>query len=122
MSEPTISVFINDPEGYAQWLEEHPDGWLINDGIQYGPVVHHATCDHIHPRSTSSEKNLAANPKHCARDCDALVAWAAIMGITWRVPCHRAQCRTHPAVQQRIVEWDADLERAETLTAMDEEG
>ena len=122
MSEPTISVFFNDPEAYAQWLEAHPDGWLLNAGTSYGPMIHHATCDHIQPRSTSPEKNLAANPKHCARDCDAIVAWAAIMGITWRVPCHRAQCRTHPAVQQRIVEWDADLERAETLTAMDEEG
>jgi hypothetical protein len=107
MSEPTISVFFDDPEGYAQWLEAHPDGWLLNAGTSYGPMIHHATCDHIHPRSTSPEKNLAANPKHCARDGDALVARAAIMEITWRVPCHRAQCRTHPAVQQRIVEWDA---------------
>ena len=121
MSEPTISVFFDDPEGYPQWLEAHPDGWLLNAGTSYSPMIHHATCDHIPSRSTSPEKNLAANPKHCASDCDALVAWAAIMGITWRVPCHRAQCRTHPAVQQRIVEWDAALEWAETLTAMDEE-
>jgi hypothetical protein len=80
MIEPTISVFFDDPEGYAQWLEAHPDGWLLNAGTSYGPMIHHATCDHIHPGSTSPEKNLAANPKHCARDCDALVAWAAIMG------------------------------------------
>ena len=56
MSEPTISVFFNDPEGYAQWLEAHPDGWLLNAGTSYGPMIHHATCDHIHPRSTSPEE------------------------------------------------------------------
>jgi hypothetical protein len=122
MSEPTISVFFDDPEGYARWLEAHPDGWLLNAGTSYGPMVHHATCDYIHPASPRSEKNLTANPKHCARDADALVAWAARMGIVWRVPCQRAQCPTHPAVQQRIVEWEASLERAETLNAMDEEG
>jgi hypothetical protein len=110
MSEPTISVFLNDPEGYAQWLEAHPDGWLLNAGTSYGPMIHHASCDHIHPRSTSPEKDLTENPKHCARDCDALASWAARMEINLRVPCHRAQCRTHPVVQRLIVEWEASLQ------------
>ena len=117
MSEPTISVFFNDPEGYAQWLEAHPDGWILHDGTSFGPMIHHATCDYINPRSTSPEKNLTANRKYCARDCDALVARAAIEGMKWEVPCQRAQCRTLPAVQQRIVEWDA---RDKTPAAMDE--
>ena len=121
MSEPTISVFFDDPEGYAQWLEAHPDGWLLNAGTSYGPMIHHATCDYIRPASPRSEKNLTANPKHCALDCGVLVAWASHVGIVVEVPCQRAQCRTHPAVQQIIAEWEASPKRREVRAAMDEE-
>ena len=120
MREPTISVFFDDPEGYAQWLEAHPDGWLINDGIQYGPVLHHATCDYIHPRSSSAEKNLTANPKHCAQDRVKLVTWADRMRINWGT-CQRAQCKENPEAQARYARWREEQARAETRAAMDEE-
>jgi hypothetical protein len=121
MREPTISVYFRNPENYAGWLEAHPDGWLISVDARGRPKLHHATCDHTHPDSTSSEKDLTGNPKHCALDCGVLVAWASHVGIVVEVPCHRPQCRTHPAAQRIITEWNAYLERREVRAAMDEE-
>src|SRR5687768_12291313 len=115
--EPTISVFFNDPEGYARWLEVNPEGWVINPGIDYGPVLHAATCDHIHPDSTSPAKNLAANPKHCSQDRVKLVTWADRMGINWST-CHRRQCHENPEAAARYARSREEQARAETLTAM----
>jgi hypothetical protein len=120
MSEPTISVFHRDPEGYARWLEVHPEGWLINDGDLYGPALHHATCDHIHPRSTSPEKDLTKNYKHCAQDRVELVTWADDIGINWGT-CHRRQCKENPEARARYARWLREQGWAVTRDAMGEE-
>lgn len=106
MSDPTITIFSDDPAGYADWLDAHPDGWLLNIGDD-GPIIHHASCDHTHPRSTRPTKDLTRNPKPCDLDPAVLLAWAAHHGLVVRIPCHRKQCVAHPALEPIVRAWNA---------------
>jgi hypothetical protein len=121
MSEPTISVFFDDPEGYAQWLDAHPDGWLLNAGTSYGPMIHHATCDHI-PRARRARRRTSRRTRSTAL---ATATPSSPGPRSWGSPGEfpvtaRSAART---LLCSSASWsgNAALERAETRAAMDEE-
>ncbi|MHC4705582.1 MAG: hypothetical protein ACYS8I_00650 [Planctomycetota bacterium] len=76
--------FDNDDEGYFRWIEEHPDGFVLNVRRNPDPsyiVLHSASCGHI-----SSAKRAAgayterSYRKWCSRSVDELREAAILEG------------------------------------------
>lgn len=74
-----LELFENDDEGYLNWLENNPDGFVVNchnpPGSDY-LRLHHASCSHIR---TQERTNWTTNDymKVCSNSVEALERWAA---------------------------------------------
>jgi hypothetical protein len=75
-------LFINEDEGYLEWIRSNPDGYVLNSYCpprQGGLKLHCATCGTI----TTSERNHWTDHgycKTCSKDKDELHWWAQIIG------------------------------------------
>ena len=77
----TAAFFFDDEAGYLNWLENHPQGYVVNTTRARSPnymVLHHARCRKI------SEYNRMAQPggfterqyaKACAATVEELAEW-----------------------------------------------
>jgi hypothetical protein len=79
MEDETVIQFIDDDDGYFRWLENHPEGYVVNCWRNPTPaylVLHRAPCRHIQRwegrTSTSSQYR-----KVCAEAEHELHGWAA---------------------------------------------
>jgi hypothetical protein len=55
----TFTTFHDDSRGYARWLDEHPDGYVLTawSTNPLGGMIHRATCTHVtRLKSTASRK------------------------------------------------------------------
>jgi hypothetical protein len=76
-----LETFEDDDASYERWLEQHPDGYVLNS--RRSPTrsylkLHRATCHHIrvlHPGY--SRWTTGAYIKICADGRDELADWAA---------------------------------------------
>ncbi len=74
--------FIDNEEGYLDWLTEHPHGFVVNCLRKPTPTylkLHSVSCSHI---STSKRTNYtsAAYSKICSDSEQELIDWAAAQG------------------------------------------
>jgi hypothetical protein len=79
-----MEIFWNDEAGYRQWLQTHPDGYVLNLPRRAAPstyvMLHRATCGHIaDPGPSDAPLNYTTNRdyKVCGVDRDRLVSWVA---------------------------------------------
>lgn len=74
-----MRIFVNDDDGYLQWVQAHPHGYVANvDSPQYVkdyPKVHRATHEAV---TTSRRGNYTTKQyrKACSLDLATLEAWA----------------------------------------------
>jgi hypothetical protein len=71
--------FSDDDEGYARWLQEHPDGFVVNTyrrPSQNYLILHRAECPHISTRASESRRWTADYLKVCAANIEDLQTWA----------------------------------------------
>lgn len=73
-----MRTFENDETGYLQWVNENPDGFVINSPKQPGSfpeMLHRASCAHI---TTDRHTNYTTTSfkKICSLDRQELVEWA----------------------------------------------
>lgn len=71
-------IIINDDEHYLRWIEENPDGFVINAQNPPSPnnlVLHRSTCGDI---STPTRTNWTTRDylKVCSRNVDELRNWS----------------------------------------------
>jgi len=73
-----MEKFIDDDEGYLEWLERNPDGFVVNshrEPISRYLILHKATCGTI---SSPNRKNWTTGDyiKFCSSDRSELEEWA----------------------------------------------
>lgn len=71
-------IIINDDEHYLRWIEENPDGLVVNTTNPPSPgylMLHRSTCRDI---STSTRSNWTTKDylKVCSNDLGELDKWA----------------------------------------------
>jgi hypothetical protein len=55
---PSVETFINDDQGYQDWLDQHPDGFVLHcyrHRPQSSMTLHQATCEMINKASQPGE-------------------------------------------------------------------
>lgn len=70
-----VTIFSKDDEGFNQWIEEHPTGYVYNDfGGKYPAykIVHQVGC------SSFNLMNTQAFPKVCCEKLNELIDWLII--------------------------------------------
>lgn len=74
--------FVDDEAEYLRWLDEHPDGYVVNHHRNAGPAylkLHRATC-----RSISTDKRTNYTTRAYAKTCSDtradLDSWARSIG------------------------------------------
>jgi hypothetical protein len=84
-------VFDNDPAGFIDWINAHPEGYLVNlrtEGLPAGtvsPMLHRADCGHF---KGEDHLNWTDNVKVCAETQFMLSRWCGTeLGIDRVTPC-----------------------------------
>ncbi len=72
-------IIINDDEHYLRWIEENPNGFVVNAQNPPSPnnlVLHRSSCGHI---SSSERSNWTTKDylKVCSNDVNELAEWAS---------------------------------------------
>ena len=78
--EPVRVFNANESAEYEQWLEAHPNGYVVNHR-QRRPMLHHANCGHIYPPRRGFESSTST-PKAVSNDRAALEQWAQEHGLS----------------------------------------
>jgi hypothetical protein len=75
---PSVTPFTDDDAGFFEWLEQHPDGWLINTDRDPNPkyLVLHRTDGCGHFKGAHSGDWTRANTKLCSPNRQDLEQWA----------------------------------------------
>ncbi len=71
--------FIDDDNGFATWLETHPDGYVLNTYRNPSAnylMLHRATCSHLRPRDSRHLHTTRDYMKSCSVDVADLRRWA----------------------------------------------
>ena len=81
-----ITEFANDDRGYHQWLQAHPDGFVLNVRRDYAPkyiVLHSAQCPNIRDLygvRAFGACTARAHRKICGLTIPELAQWARARG------------------------------------------
>ncbi|MGE3796574.1 MAG: hypothetical protein AB7G88_01930 [Thermomicrobiales bacterium] len=76
-------IFHHDDKGYSDWLDTHPDGFVLNADTK-GPkqsILHSARCWTLYPLK-SHESDTHPYRKICDTDRSVLEQWAVNEGHT----------------------------------------
>ena len=71
--------FIDDDEGFYQWLDTHQHGYVLNtnrSGTASYLVLHRATCGHLRRRDAREVHKTRQYIKICSTDRTDLQRWA----------------------------------------------
>jgi hypothetical protein len=71
--------FRDDDEGYVRWLQEHPNGFVVNTYRRPSRnylILHRADCPHISTRADESRRWTVDYIKICAANVEDLKDWA----------------------------------------------
>lgn len=74
-----VFLFDNDDEGYYKWLDENPDGFVVNTFKNPTPgylKTHKATCPTIRRLQPGYSSFTAGYSKYCSNDIEKLREWA----------------------------------------------
>jgi hypothetical protein len=83
-------TFDNDEEGYLQWVNTNPNGFVVNAPKQYGiapDMLHKANCRHI---MTSERTNYTTTDykKLCSSDKKEIIDWGAAHSSNFKACKH----------------------------------
>ena len=75
-----MEIFVNDDSGYLDWIDRHPDGFVVNTYRTPNPqylLIHRASCHSI-SKKTSPDYTWTEGGylKACASAYDELDRWA----------------------------------------------
>ena len=73
----SFTIFQDDDDGFFDWVEAHPDGYLINTYPDPKPsflVLHHSKCRHVN--DTQGVDRTTNRVKVCSDDRHELEQWA----------------------------------------------
>lgn len=72
--------FENEDELYIAWIENHPDGHIVNAGTsgKGKSIIHTGRCAHIYPPDPERD-NTGPYPKACSTRRAELERWARKM-------------------------------------------
>ncbi len=76
-----MTPFVDDDQGYLDWLAAHPDGFVVNCYRNPTPTylyLHRATCPHI--QEWPGRRATRDYRKVCSDTEQALLDWAATVG------------------------------------------
>jgi len=71
--------FRDDDEGYIHWLQEHPEGFVVNTYRRPSRnylILHRTECPHISVRRDESRRWTVDYIKVCAANVQDLQNWA----------------------------------------------
>jgi hypothetical protein len=74
-----IEIFKDDNQGYLQWLQQHPNGYVLNTYRSIDPaymILHRAICHAISGTPARGEHWTVGYQKICAQRIDELINWA----------------------------------------------
>lgn len=83
--------FVDDDPGYLAWLQQYPDGWVLNiyrGNNQSDMALHKATCSTIRPEGAACQPGDFTGKQYmkvCAADIERLQSWARQQGRRERV-------------------------------------
>ena len=86
MSVSEVTEFVNDDQGYLEWINQNPSGYVLNTTQYKAPtymILHRAACRHISERKRSAPPGAfteRAFVKICAADVARLRVWASNHG------------------------------------------
>jgi hypothetical protein len=89
-----LILFEQDDAGYAAWLAQHTDGFVLNrqaPARARNPVLHRASCPHISQLQLGPGRWTHGKEKRCADDVEELVSWAR--GASLAEPTRCSRCR-----------------------------
>ena len=68
-----MEKFLNNDAGFVKWLQDNPQGYVVNDRGSDGLMMYRATCDHFQPHD---EWAKTTNLKACSLEKRELEIWA----------------------------------------------
>lgn len=101
----TVIIIIEDDDAYLQWVDQHPEGYIVNAQRRPTPdylKLHRATCSFI---SSEARENWTTKQyiKICSLDLDQLTTWAKReVGGELKSTCYCCK-DTAPAAQESAV-------------------
>jgi hypothetical protein len=100
-TEDKVEIFINDDDGYQNWLRTHPRGFVINMARSLNPLgysaLHRATCDSIREYTQMAQDGGFTGRQYakvCADSVRALRKWMRERGTPagrFRVECSHCE-------------------------------
>ena len=88
---PSYQEFRHDDAGYLTWVENHPEGYVLNQprtARSKTPTLHRASCAAVACRG-ETEALTAGPAKVCGPSAEALEAWSAAQGTGRPTVCRR---------------------------------
>jgi hypothetical protein len=80
---PAVLLFIDNDEGFVEWRDSHPDGFVVNHkrepDLEY-VKLHLARCYHLQQLSATATNWTSAYAKTCSESLDELRVWARKFG------------------------------------------
>jgi hypothetical protein len=89
-----LTVFEHDDTGYAAWLAQHADGFVLNrqaPARARNLVLHRASCRHISQLQLGPGRWTHGKEKRCADDVEELVSWARHVSLAEPTRCSRCK-------------------------------
>jgi hypothetical protein len=87
-------VFIDDDEGYEEWLQDHEHSWVLNSHLptpgSSSHVIHHSSCWSIRGEPSHGSRWTHEYLKACG-DRDAVVLFARI--VIGKSPVQCGHCK-----------------------------
>ena len=80
----TVYVYIDADDEYLRWLEEHPDGYVVNTNRSLSPgylILHEARCGQLHRLDPRQARMTFEYVKVCSASREQLEKWA-----NWTLP------------------------------------
>jgi hypothetical protein len=75
-------VFQNNLDGYREWSEQNPNGYVLNvRGGNSSPMLHRTSCGHVFP-AKPEYGDFTKKQKVCSTDHHEVERWASDQGYT----------------------------------------
>ncbi len=97
-------IFIEDDESYLDWIDQHPDGYVVNANRRPVPgylILHRSTCPHI---STEARANWTTKQyiKLCSENLEQLQSWSKLEIGGELKPC--SVCKLDSKIRTSVAE------------------
>lgn len=75
-----VAIFIDDDNGYLQWIAANPEGFVVNCARKPGPTylkLHRATCRTVTGTPANGQRWTTLYAKVCSPTIGELQGWAS---------------------------------------------